>query len=53
MNILKKIYVSIILTFLAAPLVVIAGVSVNSPKRLLFPPEGFSLKWYVELFSEI
>jgi putative spermidine/putrescine transport system permease protein len=52
MNILKKIYVSIILTFLAAPLVVIAGVSVNSPKRLLFPPEGFSLKWYGELFSQ-
>ena len=35
------------------PLVlVVAGVSVNKPKRLLFPPEGFSLKWYAELFTQ-
>jgi putative spermidine/putrescine transport system permease protein len=38
--------------FLAAPLVVVAGVSVNEPRQLLFPPEGFSLRWYGELFAE-
>jgi putative spermidine/putrescine transport system permease protein len=38
--------------FLAAPLVVVAGVSVNEPRQLLFPPEGFSLAWYRELFAE-
>ena len=37
--------------FLAAPLIVVAGVSVNRPKRLLFPPEGLSLQWYGELFT--
>ena len=43
-------FVAAVLVFLAAPLVVVCGVSVNAPKRLLFPPEGFSLKWYGELF---
>jgi putative spermidine/putrescine transport system permease protein len=38
--------------FLAAPLVVVAGVSVNEPRQLLFPPEGFSLAWYGELFTQ-
>jgi putative spermidine/putrescine transport system permease protein len=38
--------------FLAAPLVVVAGVSVNEPRQLLFPPEGFSLGWYGELLTQ-
>ena len=46
-----KAFVTLVLVFLAAPLVVVAGVSVNRPKRLLFPPEGFSLHWYAELFT--
>lgn len=45
-------FVGIVLLFLAAPLVVIAGVSLNQPKRLLFPPQGFSVKWYAALFTE-
>ncbi len=52
MRFLRNIYLTAVLIFLAAPLVIIAGVSVNSPKRLLFPPEGFSLRWYAELFSQ-
>jgi len=32
-------------------LVVIFGVSLNEPKRLLFPPEGLSLQWYGELLQ--
>lgn len=47
---LGKGFVAAVLVFLAAPLVVVCGVSVNTPKRLLFPPEGFSLRWYGELF---
>ena len=48
---LQRVFVGAVLVFLVAPLVVVAGVSVNRPKRLLFPPEGFSLAWYGELFS--
>lgn len=47
----RNIFIGLVLLFLAAPLIVILGVSVNEPKRLLFPPEGFSLQWYAELFQ--
>lgn len=47
---LRRGFMAVILVFLAAPLVVVAGVSLNQPKRLLFPPDGLSLRWYGELF---
>lgn len=50
-NALKTLFILLVLGFLAAPLIVVLGVSVNEPKRLLFPPEGFSLAWYAELFQ--
>ena len=37
--------------FLAAPIAVVAGVSINGKKSLTFPPEGFSLTWFGEIFS--
>jgi len=37
--------------FLAAPLAVVAGVAVNEKKSLTFPPEGFSLAWFGEIFT--
>ncbi|XAT61217.1 ABC transporter permease subunit [Rhodobacteraceae bacterium Araon29] len=51
-NLMKTTFILLVLLFLAAPLLVVLGVSVNEPKRLLFPPEGFSLQWYGELFQE-
>ncbi|WP_368856116.1 ABC transporter permease, partial [Klebsiella pneumoniae] len=36
--------------FLALPLIVVAGVSVNAKQTLAFPPQGFSLAWYGEIF---
>lgn len=38
--------------FLALPLVVVAGVSVNEKQSLTFPPEGFSLSWYAQIFAD-
>lgn len=35
--------------FLLAPLVIVAGVSLNGQKRLIFPPREVSLRWYAEL----
>jgi putative spermidine/putrescine transport system permease protein len=49
---LSRLYIGFLVAFLVMPLVVVAGVSVNEKKRLLFPPEGFSLAWYVELFTD-
>lgn len=41
-----------VVLFLTLPLLVVAAVSFNEKKRLLFPPEGFSFKWYGDLFSK-
>ncbi len=38
--------------FLAAPIVVVAGVSVNRQKTLQFPPVGFSLDWYRQVVAD-
>lgn len=47
---LQVIYVVLILLMLAAPIVVVAGVSLNGQQSLRFPPQDLSLKWYAELF---
>ncbi len=38
--------------FLAAPLGVVLGVSVNEKQDLAFPPVGFSLSWYAQIFTD-
>ena len=38
--------------FLLAPITVVAGVSVNAERSLLFPPEGFSLDWYRQIVAD-
>ena len=43
---LRNLLMAAVLVMLLAPLVVVAGVSVNEKKELLFPPHGFSLAWY-------
>ena len=51
-RLLRLGYFAVIALFLAAPLVVVAGVSLNAKKALLFPPQGLSLGWYGELFAD-
>jgi putative spermidine/putrescine transport system permease protein len=50
MNGLRNLYFALIGLFLALPLIVVAGVSVNEKQTLAFPPKGFSLSWYGEIF---
>jgi putative spermidine/putrescine transport system permease protein len=47
-----RLYMLAIALFLAAPIVVVAGVSVNAQRTLVFPPQGFSLAWYGEIFTD-
>lgn len=47
----QKLYLLIVALFLLAPLLVIFSVSFNAKKFLSFPPKGFSLQWYVEIFA--
>jgi putative spermidine/putrescine transport system permease protein len=49
---LRAFVVAFVVVFLLAPLVVIAVGSVNQNRYLNFPPEGFSLSWYAELFTD-
>lgn len=49
---LRRFYFVLVGLFLAAPLIVVAGVSVNARQTLAFPPQGFSLSWYVEIFAD-
>ncbi|AOF93658.1 MULTISPECIES: ABC transporter permease [Rhizobiaceae] len=50
---LQKAYFSLIGLFLSLPIIVVAGVSVNEKQDLAFPPKGFSLGWYGEIFANV
>ncbi len=47
---LHRIFFFAVGLFLALPLIVVAGVSINEKQTLAFPPQGFSLSWYGEIF---
>ncbi len=51
-SIFRNLFMSAVIVFLAAPLIVVAGVSLNERKQLVFPPQGFSLDWYGEIFAK-
>ncbi len=46
------IFLFLIAGFLLLPLVVVFGVSLNEKQSLTFPPEGFSLTWYAQIFTD-
>ncbi|MBD9375115.1 ABC transporter permease [Rhizobium sp. ARZ01] len=48
---LPRLYLGLVGLFLSLPLIVVAGVSVNQKQTLAFPPQGFSLSWYGEVFT--
>lgn len=50
-RVLRNVFFTAIGIFLALPLVVVAGVSVNAQQTLAFPPKGFSLGWYGEIVT--
>jgi putative spermidine/putrescine transport system permease protein len=49
---LRNLFFCVVGLFLALPLVIVAGISVNQGQQLLFPPKGFSLNWYTAVFTE-
>lgn len=50
-RILRGTMVVLMAAFLLAPLAVVVIISFSSAPFLEFPPPGFSLRWYVQLFS--
>lgn len=49
---MRRLYFVLVGLFLSAPLIVVAGVSVNAKQTLAFPPQGFSLSWYADIFLD-
>jgi putative spermidine/putrescine transport system permease protein len=48
----SRLLLALVGLFLAAPVAIIAGVSVNAQQSLVFPPKGVSLRWYAAIFAE-
>ncbi|WP_105386407.1 ABC transporter permease [Neorhizobium alkalisoli] len=51
MTVLRRLLFFVVGLFLALPLIVVAGVSINQRQTLAFPPQGFSLAWYGQIFT--
>lgn len=51
-TILRRGFLGLVALFIAAPLVVVVGVSFNETRRMSFPPSSFSLKWYEAFFND-
>ncbi|WP_028594760.1 ABC transporter permease [Paenibacillus assamensis] len=45
------LFTTLVFIFLLGPLVIIIGTSFGDSSVLKFPPEGFSLKWYKNIFE--
>ncbi len=50
MSTLRRIYLALFAIYLIGPIIVITAVSFNEKRFLSFPPKGFSLRWYAEIF---
>ncbi|WP_027133960.1 ABC transporter permease [Geminicoccus roseus] len=48
----RDLFMGLVVLFMALPLLVVAGVSLNGGQQLRFPPRDPSLGWYAELFNE-
>ena len=48
---LLSIFVVLVYIFLFAPLVIITMTSIGTENYIAFPPKGFSLKWFLNVFN--
>jgi putative spermidine/putrescine transport system permease protein len=48
----RRAFMTLVALFIAAPLVVVLGVSFNQTRRMSFPPTHLSLKWYKAFFAD-
>jgi putative spermidine/putrescine transport system permease protein len=51
-TLLRRIFFTLLIVVMAAPLIVVVGVSLNEKKSLTFPPQGFRVSWYLDLFTD-
>jgi len=51
-TLLRRGFLALVALFIAAPLIVVIGVSFNATRRMSFPPTQLSLKWYKAFFTD-
>ena len=51
-QLLLYVYCGLVFAFLMLPMLIVALVSFSSSPYLVFPPPGFSLRWYHEYFND-
>lgn len=51
-RILFHLLVAAMLVFLLAPVILVIPMSFSADRVLLWPPSGFSLKWYAQIANE-
>ncbi|UTD27940.1 ABC transporter permease [Bradyrhizobium sp. WD16] len=49
---LRRLFFALMAVVMAAPLIVVIGVSLNEKKSLTFPPQGISFSWYFDIFRD-
>lgn len=53
MRALRWILTTAVVVFLVSPLIVVAVVSFNANRYMDFPPQGFSVHWYAQLWNDV
>lgn len=48
----RFLFLALVAIFLAMPITVVSLVSFNGTSQMVFPPSEWSLRWYVEFFSD-
>jgi putative spermidine/putrescine transport system permease protein len=48
----RHVFLGCFAAFLALPLVIVAGVSFNAARRMRFPPDQWSFRWYVDFCND-
>jgi putative spermidine/putrescine transport system permease protein len=48
----RTLFLSVFAAFLVMPLAIVAGVSLNGTRRMRFPPDEWSIRWYADFFHD-
>ena len=51
-GVITVMFLSVVVVYLVAPILIGASVSITGGDFLSFPPEGFSIRWYVNIASD-
>jgi putative spermidine/putrescine transport system permease protein len=48
----RYLFLTLFAVFLALPLLIVAGVSLDDTRRMRFPPDHWSIRWYIDFFND-